>query len=1253
MERDGKKSERNSKIWLLVLMSVSLMLISPGSAAGMNIPVPLVDQGTHIFIGETGLDISNALINPNTGLPVNYVGWWKSVAEVGSTPADRYLTIAAGSETDYFVNQVDYTLNDAIMEGAFYLCDQASGMPIMNGGQPVVAYYVAIPHIELVPADTICPEVNRTGQVFLGTDLVFNIKTNLYHIQERTNGANAGIFDINVVGSNGKDYKSLLGPDAGGCNCPDCNPNYPVISVKDINILTNTHQWQTWDTDAIDPTTGLLYTPDGTYAVSVTCWANNIIDNYAVVGGAKSTTTNLGLVPESVVVTVNPGAIKRTETATATVVGKPETEYIIGIIECPRKMTGEVCDRPPWFVNDTLNVALKFDPVGGPYTIGSEIVYPSCCEGKTFREVVPTEFNDGVLYYASITTDCSGQATIDIDVDNTVWKADDNPVFTVHIQKRAPECNGVHIFDETELTVQKGDISVQISQSSDATNTPITEAFLGDTLKIAGLNSDSLTTYLYMTGPCQPECGGGLTPDLTKARMIGMGPEVVPVSVPQIEGFDWIFVNKDASGNPLYWQTKYLAMNPGTYTIWALSNQAWCPTCVSCGGAVCTIEDCPNCDVVAVAEITLKGPELTALADDVLRCCCPGYPCGTTLDAHPILVNGTSLGNADKELSLWMFGKGKIGSAKYINTQIPVNCDGTYSYNLAKAMEEAGVLLCEIDPGVYDIVVQDPGYNHQFDVILETQLDPKIWANPVEQQKRWILSGFPDIGPVENFNETVNGNGVGNPNDDFLTHVGASSITKTPDPESQYFYDDDWRKLVQVEGPGYKLGTEVLTALLRGLDDPDVDDNYVHLQINITDRPCGGADFEADRTYGNKPLTVRFTDISTIEATSWAWDFGDGATSTEQNPAHTYENTGRYAVSLTLNGDELYKTVKNDYIRVADGPAAKFSYTPAKVFANDVVNFTDLSNGNPSAWMWNFGDNASSSLQSPSHAYAEPGNYTVTLNIGNEIGSVLPAEQIITVLNDAPVAGFSAEPTSSDSFPVQVQFTDESTGVVDSWLWELIREGKVVGSSSEQNPVITFTVPGIYTVSLTVTNNGGSDTLVIDNFITIGTGSQFEVTQGWNHVSVPKAVTEDYNTVSELFAGIESGEVPYAAFDNERNEWVPVMDDYPVVPLEALRVWKADAGTVIITPTYIDGGAFTRNLGVGWNGIGIMAMQPTPANVALASLGETWNKTLSFNPVTQRWEYPIIRGVDDDKMMDPTVGYLIEMNTEGILLGGE
>jgi hypothetical protein len=142
-----------------------------------------------------------------------------------------------------------------------------------------VAFYVELPHIELVPADDVCPDVNRTGQVFLGTNLTFNIKTNLYKIQNRLNGQTSGIFDINVLGPNGKDYNYLLGPDAGGCNCPECNPNYPAIGIKDINILTNTHQWQTWDTDAIDPQSGLLYTPQGTYSISVTCWANHIIDN--------------------------------------------------------------------------------------------------------------------------------------------------------------------------------------------------------------------------------------------------------------------------------------------------------------------------------------------------------------------------------------------------------------------------------------------------------------------------------------------------------------------------------------------------------------------------------------------------------------------------------------------------------------------------------------------------------------------------------------------------------------------------------------------------------------------------------------------------------------------------------------------------------------------------------------------------------------------------------------------------------------
>lgn len=1052
-----------------------MMLISPGSAAGVNIQVPTVNQGTHVFIGESGLDITNALIDPNTAAMVNYVGWWRSVAQVGTTPADRYITIAPGSETNYFVNPIEYTLNGQIMEGAFYLCDQASGMPIFDAatGLPVVAYYVAIPHIELVPADTDCPDVNRTGQIFLGSDMVFNIKTNLYHIQERPGGANAGLFDINVIGPNGKDYKSLLGPDAGGCNCPDCNPNYPVISIKDINILTNTHQWQTWDTDAVDPTTGLLYTPEGAYSISVTCWANNLIDNYVTAGGAKSTTTTLSVVPETVTVSVNPGTILRTETATATVNGKPQTEYIIALMECPLKMTGEVCDRPPWFVNDPLNPALAFDPAGGPYAIGNDEVYPSCCDGLTFRSVVPTVYNDGVLYYASITTDCNGTATIDIDADNTVWKADNNPVYTIHVQKREPECNGIHIFDETELTVQKGDVSIQLSQASDPTNAPITEAYLGDTLKIAGANTDSLVTYLYMTGPCQPECGGGLIPIPYPHGPIGDGPEIVDVSVPQTEGFDWMFTNPGPTAQPRYWETQYLPINPGTYTIWALSNiDNWCPTCSSCGGEVCTIQDCPNCDVVAIATIELKAPELTALPADIERCCCPSYPCGTTIDGQPLMVTGTSTGNPEKELNVWLFGKGKIGNEKFMNIKVPVNCDGTYKFDVVKdILGKYGVLLCSIDSGTYDLIIQDSGYNHQYDVIFEDDLDPTIWAKPVEVNKKWILSGHPDIGPVENYTVTLLTND--NPNNDFLTAVKDQVQSLVPDPDSQKFYDDDWRKLVQVDGPGYKMGAEALNAVIRGLDDPSVDDNYVHVQFTVKDKSClAGTDFEADRTYGNKPMTVRFTDKS-YNASSWLWDFGNGVTSTEKNPIYTFTEDGRYTISLTTNGDDQAKAVKNDYIRVAEGPTAKFTYAPTDVTAGVEVQFTDLSSGNPSSWMWHFGDGASSPLQSPVYTFPTPGVYTVMLTVSDENGiSGASATQIITVQGSATpvVADFKTDVSNG----TKVTFTDLSSGFgISSWVWDF-GDGT---SSTERNPVHTYQKEGTYQVSLTASSGDYSNTV--------------------------------------------------------------------------------------------------------------------------------------------------------------------------------
>ncbi len=148
------------------------------------------------------------------------------------------------------------------------------------------------------------------------------------------------------------------------------------------------------------------------------------------------------------------------------------------------------------------------------------------------------------------------------------------------------------------------------------------------------------------------------------------------------------------------------------------------------------------------------------------------------------------------------------------------------------------------------------------------------------------------------------------------------------------------------------------------------------------------AQFSGTPTSGCAPLTVNFTDASTGEITSWDWTFGDGGTSTAQNPTHVYTSAGTYTVSLTVTGPGGSDTeTKANYITVYDVPVADFSGSPTSGYAPLTVYFTDLSSGNPSAWSWDFGDTGSSNQKNPVHTYTAAGLYTVTLTASNACGS--------------------------------------------------------------------------------------------------------------------------------------------------------------------------------------------------------------------------------------------------------------------------
>jgi PKD repeat protein len=146
--------------------------------------------------------------------------------------------------------------------------------------------------------------------------------------------------------------------------------------------------------------------------------------------------------------------------------------------------------------------------------------------------------------------------------------------------------------------------------------------------------------------------------------------------------------------------------------------------------------------------------------------------------------------------------------------------------------------------------------------------------------------------------------------------------------------------------------------------------------------------FTASPISGESPLQVRFTDLSSGVPTSWIWNFGDGSSSTEQNPLHTYSFPGFYSVALTVgNAYGTNTRTINDYIAVGTIPGANFVGTPREGPAPMTVQFNDLSSGSPDTWAWNFGDGEQSPLRNPSHVYLKPGSYTVTLTSANTFGS--------------------------------------------------------------------------------------------------------------------------------------------------------------------------------------------------------------------------------------------------------------------------
>ncbi len=228
------------------------------------------------------------------------------------------------------------------------------------------------------------------------------------------------------------------------------------------------------------------------------------------------------------------------------------------------------------------------------------------------------------------------------------------------------------------------------------------------------------------------------------------------------------------------------------------------------------------------------------------------------------------------------------------------------------------------------------------------------------------------------------------------------------------------------------------------------------------------------------PFSINFTATSVGSGTlTYLWDFGDGNTSTIQNPSHSYTTNGNYTVSLvTTNSGGCSDTlIKTGLINTQD---INTSFTvPGNICIKEPIAFQNTSTPSPVSSIWNFGDGTTSSDTTPAKTYAASGSYNVTLY--NTYAYCTDSVTKSITIAPSPAADFSSDKVFKCQPPFDVNFQDLSSNAV-SWQWDF-GDG---AASTLQNPSHTYNDFGYYPVKLIATNASGcSDTLQKDSLIQI------------------------------------------------------------------------------------------------------------------------------------------------------------------------
>lgn len=339
------------------------------------------------------------------------------------------------------------------------------------------------------------------------------------------------------------------------------------------------------------------------------------------------------------------------------------------------------------------------------------------------------------------------------------------------------------------------------------------------------------------------------------------------------------------------------------------------------------------------------------------------------------------------------------------------------------------------------------------------------------------------------------------------------------------------------------------------------------------------ASFSADKTSGTAPVTINFTDNSTGNITSRSWNFGDGTSSTAQNPSKTYSNSGTYTVKLTVAGSggttTSTKTISVTAPTVA-APSSSFTATPTSGTAPLLVTLTDTSTGTVSSRSWDLGDGTTSTSQTVAKTYNSAGTYTVKLTVKNAGGSSTTTKTISTTAT-APSANFTVS-ASTGTAPLATTFTNISTGTVLNYAWNFGDPSSQSNTSTAQNPSHTYQNAGTYTVTLTATGPTGTTPSTKTQAITVkatttasssnnGLVAAYNFEEGYG-ATIVDASGKGNHGITRGTVRVSKGKFGQAASFDGIDDWITVNDSatldlttgmtleawvYPTAPMSGWR----------------------------------------------------------------------------------------------------